>query len=112
MNLLIPAIQTGMSADDHKLEPGAKYVTNYDIRIAEPLGAETLKLFLSTTPIDLSSTIATRGGVHKGPRGRLSPLEKMFQATYQREETRGGAVIQPSLEEVGVASLFFKIVEK
>lgn len=110
MNLLIPAVQTGNSAEDHYLEPDGEYITPYDIRIGEPAGSETLKLIVSKTPIDLGAIIQTKGAGTRGSEN-LSPLEMMFRATYQKEDTRGGTVMQPSLEDVGVESVFFEIIE-
>ena len=110
LNLVIPAIDLGYTADEYYLEAGETYTTNYPIEIAQPLGEETLKLVLSKNPLQLHTIMATQGRSTRGL-GDLSNFEKIMVSTYNTN-ARGGKIKRNPVEEVGTKTIFFKIVEK
>jgi hypothetical protein len=109
INLVTPAIDLGYTADEYYLKPGATYVTNYPIEIAQPSGEETLKLITSKEPLDLSGIIATQGKSTRGIKN-LNPFEEFFAGTYN-VNTRGAKVKKKQGEEVGTNTVYFKIID-
>ncbi|MFT4533435.1 MAG: hypothetical protein ACJA1A_001113 [Saprospiraceae bacterium] len=110
LNLVIPAIDLGYTADEYYLEAGETYTTNYSIEIAQPLGEETLKLVLSKNPLQLHTIISTQGRSTRGI-GDMSNFEKIMVSTYNTN-TRGSKTKRNPVEEVGTKTIFFNIVEK
>lgn len=109
LNLVVPAVDLGYTADEYYLEGGAEYVTNYPIEIAQPLGEEALKLIVSKNPLDLAGIITTQGRNTRGI-GDKSTFEKMMVATYGTMP-RGTKIKRKPAEEVSVKTLYFVIEE-
>ncbi len=110
INLVIPAISLGYTADEYYLEPGESYETNYSIEIAPPYGNEVMKVISTDKPLDLSGLMATRGNQTRGG-ATEHPFEKLMAATYDSPQTRGAKLKKPSIDQVGTHSIFFKIIE-
>lgn len=110
INVVIPAVELGYTAEEYYLKAGESFETNYVIEIGEPLGEETLKLIISKQPQDLSSIIMTQGNSQRGI-NTLDPFEQMLQSTYKPVSMRGTKVRKPKGEELATSTLFFKIVK-
>ncbi len=110
INLIIPAVKIGYTAEEYYLKPGDAFTTDYIVEIGEPLGEETLKLIVSKTPQDLSGIIMTQGKSKRGI-GTLDPFEQLLNASYNPVSMRGAKVRQSEGDEIGTSTLFFKIVK-
>ena len=110
LNLVIPAVELGYTADEYYLEAGETYATNYEIKIAQPLGEETLKLVLSKNPLQLHTIISTQGKSTRGM-GDMTNFEKIMVSTYNTN-VRGAKIKRNPVEEVGTKTIFFTIKGK
>lgn len=110
INLVLPAINLGYTAEEYYLRSGESYTTDYVIQINEPLGEETLKLITSKTPQDLSGIISNAGKSKKGNL-HLDPFESILASTYEASGLQDGKLKSPGGEEVGASTLFFKIIK-
>ena len=95
INLIIPNPYSNKTAEDHFLNPGQSYLTDFIIDVAEPIGEETLKLIVTENPIHLLPIISN----HKKYTRGAKTLD-LFQ-DMQKEAN--------NLEDVGVETLFFEI---
>ncbi len=109
VNVIIPAVELGYTADEYYLKPGETFITDYSIEIGEPFGDEVLKLIGSNEPLDLSGIIRSRGASTRGPSSD-HPFEALMAATFQEESTRGAKIRKPSIEEVGTETVYFQII--
>ncbi len=85
------------------------------IEITKPFGAETFKVFLSTSPLDLEDILTTKDvGEAKTKRGILNELEKVFVNANINEAGKRGAVgVKVNADQDGtVFSLNFEILPK
>ncbi len=110
LNLVIPAVELGYTADEYYLDAGETYATNYEIKIAQPLGEETLKLVLSKNPLQLHTIISTQGKSTRGM-GDMTNFEKIMVSTYNTN-VRGAKIKRNPVEEVGTKTIFFTIKGK
>lgn len=110
LNLIIPAVELGYTANEYYLDPGETYATNYAIEIAQPLGEETLKLVLSKNPLQLHTIISTQGKSTRGI-GDMTNFEKIMVSTYNTN-IKGAKIKRNPVEEVGTKTIFFKITGK
>ena len=109
LNVVIPAINLGYTAEEYYLKAGESYTTDYHIKISEPLGDETLKLVTSKTPQDLSGIISTEGKSKRGFKS-LDSFEKMLSISYDLTHGTPTNQRKPIGEEIGTNTLYFKIV--
>lgn len=109
-NELIPIVpyDEGQSAADFYLAPNQTYLTDFLIGVSEPLGEETLKLICTDKPLDLVNIIQKEGRTTRGMKD-LHPFERILQASFLQENTRGNNSYIVDLEEVGTSTLFFRI---
>ena len=109
INMLIPAIHLGYSASDYYLKPGESFITEFNIRIVEPMGNEALKLISSTQPIDLPAIMESRG-MSTQTQQDTHPFAELMAMTYQPRGTNQKKVLQSVVDDLSVATYFFSIV--
>ena len=109
INLVIPAVSLGYTASEYYLEPGQEFETNYSIEIGEPYGVEVMKLIATDEPLDLSGIMSTNGSLSRGA-AKSHSFENLFSSTF-KNNTRGAKVKKPTVEEVGITTKYFKIIE-
>lgn len=105
INSLLPDDHT--TAEELRILPGQKILLSNRWVIGEPLGQEMFKLISSSKPIDLKSTLGTRGFSEK------SPFEKLFLETKDEEsfQTRGGKAISLPAADLNIFTDTFTIIE-
>lgn len=105
INPLLPDQHT--TAEELRILPGQKILISTPFKISPPYGTEMFKLIASAKPMDLKSTIGTRGF---GPK---NPFEKLYQELDSDEavQTRGGKSISLPSSEINVFSDTFIITE-
>lgn len=108
INLVLPAVNLGYTAEEYYLKSGESFTTDYVIQINEPLGEETLKLIASKTPQDLSGIISNSGKSKKGNL-HLDPFEVILASTFDQATIQNRKLKSPGGDEVGASTLFFKI---
>lgn len=108
INLVIPAVELGYTANEYYLDAGETYATNYKIEIAQPLGEETLKLVLSKNPLQLHTIISTQGKSTRGI-GDMTNFEKIMVSTFNTN-IKGSKIKRNPNEKVGTKTVFFKII--
>ena len=108
INLVIPAVELGYTANEYYLDAGETYATNYAIEIAQPLGEETLKLVISKNPLQLHTIISTQG---KSTRGMddMTNFERLIVSTFNTN-IKGSKIRRNPVEKVGTKTIFFNIV--
>lgn len=109
INLLLPAIYLGYSSEDYYLKPGESYITDFNIRLVEPMGEEVLKLISSSQPIDLPAIMESRG--MRNDTETNHPFAKLMAATFQNGHSRGNNIPQSIIDDISVKTYFFKIVQ-
>lgn len=109
INMLIPAIHLGYSASDYYLKPGESFTTEFNIRLVEPIGEEVLKLVSSSKPIDLPTIMETRG-MSVQDKDKAHPFAQLMAHTFQQGGSRGNSPLQSTLDDISVATYFFRIV--
>jgi hypothetical protein len=110
LNLVIPPPGTEYTAEDFYLKPGATYLTQYVIGIGEPLGEETLKLICTDQALDLSNIIQHQGTSIRGNERRHA-FEQILAISYQNDNRSVQRMTQVGIDEIGTATLFFRIEE-
>lgn len=82
----------------------------HPLEVGPPLGDDVLKLIVSKTPLDLSGIIATRG---TQTRSNMKNLEQVFQQSFKEAEgTRGPKTVNVEVEDIGVYSFVYRIVDE
>lgn len=105
INPLLPNMAQNIYSHDLKINPGSSHLfSNYLIVVSPPYGIETLKIFASTSEIDLEGIAVTRG-FSKG--GNLSILESLVKNSY--DLSRGATIVNPENANGSVYSLLFRI---
>ena len=110
INLVIPAVGLGYTADEYYLKPGETYTTDYVIEIYEPFGEETLKLISTKKPMDLSGIIQNQGQATRGS-GEMNNFETLLSSSFNGSTTRGAKVKSTGEQSLSTKTLFFKIVK-
>lgn len=105
INPLLPDDHT--TAEELRILPGQKILLSNRWVIGEPYGQEMFKLISSSKPIDLKSTLGTRGFSEK------SPFEKLFLETKDEEtfQTRGGKAISLPASDLNIYTDTFTIIK-
>ncbi len=108
MYVVFPA--EGSTAQEYRVrgsavEPNAKSI----FLVGPPLGDDVIKLIVSKTPMDLSSIVSTRG---TATRSGMKNFEQFFQNAFKEAEgTRGPQTVNVDVEDIGVYSFVYRIVD-
>ncbi|MBK8956571.1 MAG: caspase family protein [Saprospiraceae bacterium] len=107
INPLIPGPNDVVEPEELRILPGQKLLMSQTFEIGAPYGQEMFKLIASTKPIDLRSTLGTRGFK------QTSPFEKLFMETKDEEiyQTRGGKALSLPSGDINIYSDTFIITE-
>ena len=89
---------------EYKIDAGKTKVI--EMKFAPPFGTETIKVYATTSPIDLRPVVSSRGGPQPGPQ---HPFETFLRKTYVR--TRSGQVDAPPVQSGAVLTYTFKMIE-
>ncbi len=105
INVLLPDQST--AAEELRILPGQKLLISTVFKIGPPYGTEVFKLVASAKPMDLKSTIGTRGS------GPQNPFQQLYQTLDSEDEmqTRGGKAVSLPGSEIHVYSDTFIITK-
>lgn len=108
LNILIP--NDKQTPEEFRVAPGQSMEVAEVWSIGPPYGPEIFKLIGTSSPVDLRPIAGSRGSATRS-NSALSPLEKMFGASYYNDEcmTRGGKVHRLSAGTVAVCTVPFTI---
>jgi metacaspase-1 len=105
INPLLPNKTQNIYSHDLKMNPGDSHLfTNYLIVVSPPYGTEILKIFASTSEIDLEGIAATRG-ISKG--GNFSILENLVKNSF--DLSKGVTIVNPENANGSTYNLLFRI---
>ncbi len=108
LNLLIPAVELGYTADEYYLAAGESYTTDYVIEVSKPIGGEMLKLICSKDALNLSHLLSSGGQTSRGF-DQLNDFEHALVESFKLESSRGAKIKKKKGGQVGVFSLHFEI---
>jgi len=106
LNMLIPL--EGWQSADFILQPGQSYITDYALKIGDPIGEETLKLIVTDQPLQLQKIIKQEGNFGR-KNERLHSFEQLLSDSFMNKNSKEKP---SSLENVAVSSIFFRITNK
>lgn len=109
INIIIPAIELGYTADEYYLASGQTYKTNYPIQIGHPLGQEVIKLFVSKKPMHLHQILSTKGTATRQIT-QLTAFEQALVNTYG-DHFKNTKPLKNTEEKISTKTIYFDIVE-
>ena len=99
--------------DCEVISKGERIFKNNAIRIAQPYGEETFKIFLSSDALDLEDILTGNGDKNSTSRGVLNNLAKIFEGSAVSEAgTRSGSGKINTAQNGTIFSLNFSILPK
>ncbi|HRX28266.1 MAG TPA: caspase family protein [Saprospiraceae bacterium] len=110
INVIIPSNIEKYTAEDFFLKPGEFYVTNFDLEVAEPLGEETVKLFVTSYPLNISRLLGAKGVRKKGiiPKSRF---EQLLFSNFDSDDIGSSGFATRGKDKITTSTLFFNIVD-